>query len=173
MNRNLHNRLIYNLVLGWKKEAKGFTLIELITTMLFMSALTVIAYPSFTNQVGKARESESKMIMGGIARNEQVYHYEKKTFTSDLNLLEIKYRKQYHNYVVVSVTNPNDLKNLVKIQVIPKNAQQDQVRNFAVGVYFNNGNYGVSICQSATVGVPVDVGNTPTDGCTNNGVTIY
>ncbi|BAQ63362.1 type IV pilin protein [Geminocystis sp. NIES-3709] len=163
---NLRRKLLYSLALILKKETKGFTLIELTVVFLFTSTLVAVAIPTFLDQVGKARESETKLIMGTIARQQQVFHVEKKTFASNLNLLDIDFRQQYH-----VITVPTADQNIVKHQVIAINPTDD-VRNYAVGVYFNNGLFDIAVCQSAVVNVPVDVGDTPASNCTNNGVRI-
>ena len=166
MKVNLSRNLLYNLISITKKQGKGFTMVELVVVMLIASSLAIIAFPHFTTQVGKSREAETKLIMGTIARQQQAYHFEKQTFASDLNLLNIGMRQQYHNInVATTVSNSN----MVKHPIIAIDPLTSGVRNFAIGVYFNNAVFATTLCQSFEVNQPVNVGNAPADDCTNNG----
>jgi type IV pilus assembly protein PilE len=51
----------------------GFTLIELMVVVLVVTILTVIAVPSYTNQVLKSHRTEAKSILMDIAAREERY----------------------------------------------------------------------------------------------------
>jgi type IV pilus assembly protein PilA len=57
-------------------------------------------------------------------------------------------------------------------QAAAKDSGKDQTRNYAIGVYFNNGAYGRSTCRGAQIGDAVNVGDTPDEDCTNNGTRV-
>ncbi|WP_342597088.1 type IV pilin-like G/H family protein [Cyanobacterium aponinum UTEX 3222] len=147
----------------------GFTLIELIIVMVMLGILSAIAIPSFMNQIGKARESETKNYLGLIARGQQAYHWEKKTFANNLASLGVdEGGSKYHSIAIVNPATVDDV--MVEHQAIALNAEKDQVRNFAIGVYFSGGFYSISLCQSIDINDPVNVGDTASDNCTNNGI---
>lgn len=152
-----------------RHHTSGFTLIELLVTLIIVGILAAIAIPNFINQVGKAREAETKSALGSVARSQQAYHWEKQTFASTITLLSDGINNtvdtKYHNFPDPVSVNAA----IVKHQATAINPAKDQVRNFAAGVYFNSGFYTFAICQSSEVNQPVDVGNTAADDCTNGG----
>ncbi|MBL1209477.1 type II secretion system protein [Geminocystis sp. GBBB08] len=155
----------------WKKEKKdGFTLIELLVVTVIIGILSAIAIPNFINQIGKSRESETKSYLGLIARGQQGYHWEKQTFAPTLILLGIGtdtgVSGKYH-----TIPNPTDVNSTrVKHQAFAINGVTDQVRNFAIGVYYNSGAYSLALCQSVEIAGTVNVGDNSADDCTNNGI---
>ena len=153
-----------------KNPQQGFTLIELIVVIIFLSVLIVVAIPTFTSQTGKAREAEVLINLGTLARSQQSFHYLKGHFAltlaaieADTGPIDVKY---------YDLNNITGTANHVKIQAIPINGPQDSVRNYAVGVYFNDGAYDRATCQGFLIGEEVQVGDTADEPCTNNGVKI-
>lgn len=147
---------------------KGFTLIELIIVLLIAGLLSAIAIPSFIGQVGKAREVDAKNNLGTIARSQQAYHFEKKNFANNINQLGISglSNSNYYNY-----PNPTIANNIIaKHQAIALNPSTDRVKNYAIGIYHTSGLFDTVICQAIDVNQPVEVGNTVSDNCTNNGI---
>ena len=156
-----------------KSSLRGFTLLELIIVVVFLSVLSAVAIPVFIGQIGKSRESESLLLLGSMARSQQSYHYLQGEFALTLAELESQtgpISSKYHDVdnIAAGVT-PNS----VTMQIIALNPGQDQVRDYAVGVYFDNGAYLRSTCQGSIVGAPVQVGPLPADLCTNGGFKLF
>ena len=152
-------------------SGQGFTLLELIIVVIFLGILSAVAIPVFLGQIGKSRESESLLVLGSMARSQQSYHYLRGEFALTLAALESEtgpISSKYHD-----VDNITGSANTVKIQIIALDPGKDQVRDYAAGVYFQDGSYLRSTCQGALVGAAVQVGNLPDDPCSNNGVKIY
>jgi type IV pilus assembly protein PilA len=146
----------------------GFTLIELLVVVIILGVLAAVGLPNFINQIGKARELEAKNNLGAIARAQQAYHFEKQIFASTLNKLnmDINSNSKYYNFPSASVAT--DL--IAKHQATAKNPTADQVKNYAIGVYYDAGLFDISFCQAIDVNQAVDVANTPSGNCTNNGI---
>ncbi|WP_017293777.1 prepilin-type N-terminal cleavage/methylation domain-containing protein [Geminocystis herdmanii] len=153
-----------------KKINQGFTLIELLVVVIIVGILAAAAIPNFINQIGKSRESETKSYLGLIARAQQGYHWEKGTFATQVQLLGTGslggVTAKYHN-----IPDPTDVSNArVKHQAFALNGQKDQVRNFAVGVYYDAGQYTISLCQSIEIDGTVNVGDSSSADCVGTAV---
>jgi type IV pilus assembly protein PilA len=157
-----------------RNDPTGFTLLELLFVMIIMGILTAIALPNFMGQVGKAREAEVKILMGTIGRAQQAFHYEKKQFAASYSSLAGGTGDFSSKYVTLNPPEVDVSGDKVKHQAIAINGTQEQVRNFAIGVYYSGGGYyNISLCQSANTEEAVNVGESYTDDCMYNGIKLY
>lgn len=168
---NLLTKFLISSLTSKTQLNKGFTLIELLVVAIIVGIMAAVAVPVFTAQVGKSRESELLLLIGSMARNQQSYHYVYGEFALTLAQLEADSGVISNRYYDVDNITGDTAK--VKIQAIPFNAGKDSVRNYAVGVYFNNGAYDRATCQGFKVGDSVQVGDIASDPCSNNGTKIY
>ena len=148
----------------------GFTLIEVLVVTIIISFLAAISIPSFFGQVSKARETDAKNNLGIIARSQQVYHFEKRSFAQDINKLNIAGigNSNYYNFPNPSVADSA----IVKHQAIATNPSKDLAKNYAMGIYYTLGLFDTAICQSIAINQPVDVGNAVNANCANSGIKI-
>lgn len=73
------------------KHSKGFTLIELMIAVAVISIIAAIAYPSFMEQIKKARRSDAKQsLMDAAARLEQFYQ-DNKGYPTVANMARLGY----------------------------------------------------------------------------------
>jgi type IV pilus assembly protein PilA len=147
---------------------KGFTLLELMVVMVFISVLAAISIPVFQRQVGKAREAEVQLKLGAIARSQMAYHYVNGSFADTLSVLAADtgaISSFYYNF-----PDPTGDSNKVKHQAVAKEPTLYQLRDYAIGLYYVDGAYVRANCQGFGIGDPVNVGDLPNDPCTNNGI---
>ena len=62
----------------FRRNEKGFTLVELMIVVVIIGILASIAIPKFSNLIGKTKTTEAKQILGQIIQQEKTYY-----FTSD------------------------------------------------------------------------------------------
>ncbi len=72
------------------KRTTGFTLIELMVTVAIIGVLAAIAYPSYQNQVTKARRSEAQQLLLGAASKEEQYILEMRAYTDSFVAMNYK-----------------------------------------------------------------------------------
>jgi len=67
----------------------GFTLLELMVTVVILSILATIAYPSYMGQVQKTRRVDGKAAVLEVAMAEEQYYTRNKAYTNSLSALSI------------------------------------------------------------------------------------
>ncbi|MGL5939432.1 MAG: type IV pilin protein [Waterburya sp.] len=149
---------------------QGFTLIELLVVTIMVGVLAAISLPNLLAQIGKARETEASSQIGALGRSQQAYHFEIKTFAPDLNSLglNITVVDGYYDYPDPSIATDS----LVKHQAIAITPSDLSSRNFAVGVYYNSGEYESVLCRAIAPTESVAAPDTAAAPCSNNGTTI-
>jgi type IV pilus assembly protein PilA len=154
------------LILTLKNRlSRGFTLMELMVVMLFISIFAVVALPNLIKQAGKAREVEFKNTVGTVNRAQQAYHWEKKTFAEgdddlrSLELLNVSFESRYiTDYNIFAYSDP-----IAHATIAPSNEdyQRDQTRSYSGLTTFDQGVYATFICQSYLVSEITDPPNLP------------
>ena len=59
----------------FKRNEKGFTLVELMIVVVIIGILASIAIPKFSNLIGKTKTTEAKQILGQIIQQEKTYYF--------------------------------------------------------------------------------------------------
>lgn len=57
----------------FRRNEKGFTLVELMIVVVIIGILAAIAIPKFSNMIGKTKTAEAKTILGNIISLENTY----------------------------------------------------------------------------------------------------
>jgi type IV pilus assembly protein PilE len=65
-----------------RRGSRGFTLMELMITMVLIAVLTVIAVASYTHQVTKSRRADAKTALLDLAAREERYFTTNNTYTN-------------------------------------------------------------------------------------------
>ncbi|NJK58708.1 MAG: prepilin-type N-terminal cleavage/methylation domain-containing protein [Pleurocapsa sp. SU_5_0] len=161
-------KLIQKQILLKKCQNEGFTLIELLVVIIIVGILAAIAFPNFINQIGKARETDAKIMLGTIMRAQHAHHFEKKTFANNINALGIGNigANQYYTYPNPAIAT-NDLVKHQAISILP---ESNKIRNFSIGIYHQSGLFDSVLCQSKDINEPVEAPNTVLGICTNDGI---
>jgi len=68
---------------------KGFTLVELIATVIVLSVLIAVAVPRFTFVLEKARAGEGMHLLEVLRQAQEVYKQETGGFTNDITQLDV------------------------------------------------------------------------------------
>ena len=76
---------------GVVRRAGGFTLIEMMVTVMVVAILASIAVPGFLQQVRKGRRSSAKATMMDIANREQQYLLASRTYADTPTLIATGY----------------------------------------------------------------------------------
>ena len=87
-------------------RSRGFTLIELMITVVVIAILSAIAYPSYTNYVMRGQRSAAQQLMADIANREQQYLLDAKSYTAALNSTGLNVSGDGWTCTAASCTNP-------------------------------------------------------------------
>lgn len=134
----------------------GFTLLELIVSVVIISVLAAITLPSYLNQAAKARASEARSVLGAINRSQQSYRWERGTFADDITKLDLRFSGKFYNYAIVS-GNAVDA-------VARTTAQEQDLRVSSSAVSIHNGSFSQIICESQTTAALNASASLPTGG---------
>ena len=162
--------LKYYLFKKLKIIDSGFTLIELLVVTIIVGILTALSIPNFLGQIGKARETEASNQLGTIGRAQQAYHFETQQFAPNMNTLDknIAVVDGYYSFPDPTIANTS----IVKHQAIAASEWTNSSRDYAIGIYHDTGSYTTVLCRANATTSTVNVPDTFSDPCNNNGVKI-
>jgi|GEM_PF-472878 len=135
--------------LAQNKKNQGFTLIEILVTVIIIGVLASFALPNVLGQTAKARQAEAKLDLGTIDRAQQSYKGEKGTFTRLTNpFLGVVIQGVYYNFsgpVSDNGTYASHSASAISTYV-------NDIKNYASAVSVdNNGNFAAVVCESLDV----------------------
>lgn len=87
-------------------RSRGFTLIELMITVVVIAILGAIAYPSYTSYVQRGQRSSAQQLMADIANRQQQYMLDAKQYTTALDATGINVSADGWVCNAASCTNP-------------------------------------------------------------------
>ncbi|WP_052128539.1 prepilin-type N-terminal cleavage/methylation domain-containing protein [Neosynechococcus sphagnicola] len=140
-------------------RSQGFTLIELLVVVIIVGVLAAIAVPNLLNQIGKGRESELKIGIGTINRQQQAYHWEHKIFAPDTQTLQMTINGTILDSVTIVATDPvNTDPTSTTVAAINNEALSDRTRGMSGATYASGGTYETIVC---TTDLPAVTGIVP------------
>jgi type IV pilus assembly protein PilA len=134
-------------------------MMELMVSIVIVSTLFVLAYPSFINQVSKARQSEAQSYLGAINRAQQSYYLQHRRFGTLPNL-EVGIRSVTENYTYTTEPQGTGMNAIAHSTATPADIT---IRGYAgkvwVGLTGNAGITFVLLCEGTVGAVPEVEGN--------------
>lgn len=94
------------------RQARGFTLIELMITVVVVAILAAIAYPSYVQYVTRSKRAAAQSVMLDIANRQQQFFLANRTFASKAALegsgfaLPAEVSRNYSYAITVSAGPP-------------------------------------------------------------------
>lgn len=70
-----------------RKSQGGFTLVELMVTVVVIALLAMVALPAYNDSVRKGRRSDAKAALTKIAARQEQYFMDNKEYTTDMEAL--------------------------------------------------------------------------------------
>ena len=106
---------------------RGFTLIELMVVVAILAIIVAIGYPSYRNQVMKARRADGKAFLLEIADRQERYYADQSTYTTTITDLGFDDDIATDGYYKAAITDDptGDLTLSYTITVTPIGTQQD------------------------------------------------
>ncbi|HEY9771918.1 MAG TPA: prepilin-type N-terminal cleavage/methylation domain-containing protein [Coleofasciculaceae cyanobacterium] len=147
-NKKNNNYIFFKRIIS-SNNNQGFTLIELLVVVIIVGILAAVALPNLLGQIGKARETEAKITLGVLARSQQGYHFENKTFYNgnDINVVGIGISGEYYAFTTDNTANQSKAIHTA----YATNPSNDRARDFSVGVYYNAPQYSQTLCIATGV----------------------
>ncbi|WOD40662.1 type IV pilin protein [Nodosilinea sp. E11] len=149
-------------------NSQGFTLIELLVVIVILGALSLIALPSFLNQVARAKQAGALKYIGMVNRAQQAFFVEHARFATSTNELGLAANPVPADYTYIVTSTTTGLAS-TSTRAIPTNPA---LRGYA-GVVFTTLNstgeaqLAAMICQGTA-----DTAPTPTPETVGNEVQI-
>jgi len=70
-----------------KKRIAGFTIIELMITLVIISILVAIAYPSYVNYLRKSKRGEAQQLLMNWAINQEIFRSNNSAYAAEDSLV--------------------------------------------------------------------------------------
>jgi type IV pilus assembly protein PilA len=135
-------------------ESNGFTLVELLVSIVIVGALSAIALPGFLNQAVKARGSEAKSTIGAINRAQQAYRLQYETFTGQMSNLSITLPGKYYAYNLGSADTQDASSTATPLG--------NDLKSYSAAVAQRGDFFGQAICESLLPNVTAGPATAPT-----------
>lgn len=70
-----------------RNAQRGFTLVELMITVVVVAILTSIGYAAYTEQIAKSRRAAARALVMDVMQHEERFYTENATYTTDLTAM--------------------------------------------------------------------------------------
>jgi type IV pilus assembly protein PilE len=87
-----------------RNDNKGFTLLELMITVVIVGVLATLAIPRYMHSSIRAKQTEAQGILKQIYTLENGYYQEHAVYTNDLNLLGVELLGNYRYSYSIAAT---------------------------------------------------------------------
>ena len=117
------------------KKTHGFTLIEQMIVVAILAIIVAIGYPTYRDQVMKARRADGKAFLLEIADRQERHYSDQSSYTTDITDLGFDDATAPDGYYTAAITDDptGDLTLSYTITVTPLGSQQkDKCTSFTV-----------------------------------------
>ena len=90
----------------YKKNSRGFTLIELMITVAIVGILAAIAYPSYVDQIRKGRRADAQAALMNLASRQQQMLLDTRSYGATLAALNVGVPASVTNFYTIAVDAP-------------------------------------------------------------------
>lgn len=144
-------------LLSNKSNSRGFTLLELLITVIIIGILAAIAIPSLVGQVARSRETEAMTTLGAINRAQLAYRYEYGTFALigetvgrtviQPSQLEIPITSKYYAYRDIPLPGTDEVR--AKYGAVALTEYTDSLKNYTAGIRYitNTNTFNTVVCR--------------------------
>lgn len=103
----------------------GFTLVELMVTVVVIGIIAAIAYPAYTDFVERSRRSEATEALQNLATLQEQYYNDNKAYTGSMGVLGMPTTTE-NDYYTLSITPGAAVGGTVQSYTLSANAQGPQ-----------------------------------------------
>ena len=129
---NYMNKTLILKLVKVSKNNSGFTLLELLVSIIIIGVLASIALPSLLGQTNRAKQTEAKLNLSSLNKAQQVFYLENNEFVSnvaEIGKLGIGIVPESANYSI-TFANPAEGAGVVMIA----NAKGEAFKSYAAGI---------------------------------------
>ncbi len=90
-----------------RKTNEGFTLVELMVTIVIIGILATIVLPSYQDYLRKGRRVAAQAVLMDVAQKQQQYLLDSRSYASDLTTLNVSTPDDVAKYYTISLAADN------------------------------------------------------------------
>lgn len=105
-----------------RKQATGFTLIELMIVVAIVGILAAVAYPSYQDHIRKSRRVAAQSFLMNVGARQQQYLIDARTYASTLTELNISVPPEVNPYYTIDF-NPASTAIAFNVRATPQDTQ--------------------------------------------------
>ena len=119
---------IMSRLLNGREKQKGFSLLELMVTLLIVGILAAVAIPSYQSHVTEARRSDATTMLVNVASLQEQYFLDNKTYAANMTNIGFSANpfvteNGYYQVQVQAATASCPILTCYIIEAAPQNAQ--------------------------------------------------
>ncbi len=136
----------------------GFTLLELMITVVIIGIVAALAIPSLLGQVARSRETEAVTTLGTINRTQLAHRYEYGEFAligeitpdgvNEPSVLELPLKPKYYIYRDITIPGTDHVR--AKYGAVAIEEYTDTMKNYTAGIRYlpERNNFATVICRA-------------------------
>ncbi|WP_228015752.1 type IV pilin protein [Leptolyngbya ectocarpi] len=119
-----------------RQRIHGFTLIETLITIVIIGLLSAIAVPSLMGQITKAKETEAKIALDFLRKNQYSFYLENHSFTKNLQELNFSAAdSKNYEYFIEALEDYSPLSGRLHLAF----SKRKGMRSYGSVIYLKNG----------------------------------